>query len=707
MTVGRAVFEGKARAAPSKDKAEGAEEPSDEEMEDEEANDEGTRSRACRQRGWWKTGNVAASACSVGMTAWVHQDCTMVDQATIESLQQAWECTEEKDECSVKQVGLERDYWLGSEAGRVGSYGFQGAVFGIDGSNHKGCMGSGCCRLEMPGADQQARVGREEEGTSSNRPELGGVVLALRQAELSDDVLILCDNEAVMKAVKKWVGQGGRATLADAPDADILREILELLRMRIEAGRATFFVKVKSHRGEPLNERADTLAEKGRARPEDEKRWNERTDRMTFTVTQQGNSKTSVWTDSVRNAFRKQAGQSKTQDVYELAAKNWSRRVWYPWNQRWMQPTGAGRAAAKSGKFKDEQAWGKECFEDLESRELGEPATSSWSTDFLVRTGESREELGKWLRNRAVPWKRRRRLIQVVTDTFPCGGWLHKIGRRATAECELCRRSKENSEGGAQGVVPTESIGHIQSAGCAGQSEAVTAAHNKCIRDLMGDIQVHRKKKSNLTFLTMEEEHTISTLWEQDGCSEICSKEELWQAAKSDEMQIQLRGGDDVSCASEQQYEERFWRRRLDGIALDSVGKKCYLIEFKRTRDRRHSYEERAMKVARQQYKSLLSGLQAVGQQKGWKVEQLVFVGGTCGSVNVETFNQNLKLLEVPEGKWSRLRQRMARRLLEEQDKVLRAYFAQKYDKTPTCVDGGGDAAGPKGLAHLSRDVYA
>lgn len=48
-----------------------------------------------------------------------------------------------------------------------------------------------------------------------------------------------------------------------------------------------------------------------------------------------------------------------------------------------------------------------------------------------------------------------------------------------------------------------------------------------------------------------------------------------------------------------------------------------------------------------------------------------------------------------------------ARRLLEEQDKVLRAYFAQKYDKTPTCVDGGGDAAGPKGLAHLSRDVYA
>ena len=65
--------------------------------------------------------------------------------------------------------------------------------------------------------------------------------LCLRQAELSEDVLILCDNESVLKAIKKWIGQGGRATLANAPDADILREIVELLRTRIEAGRATFF----------------------------------------------------------------------------------------------------------------------------------------------------------------------------------------------------------------------------------------------------------------------------------------------------------------------------------------------------------------------------------------------------------------------------------------------------------------------------------
>ena len=89
---------------------------------------------------------------------------------------------------------------------------------------------------------------------------------------------------------------------------------------------------------------------------------------------------------------------------------------------------------------------------------------------------------------------------------------------------------------------------------------------------------------------------------------------------------IPPRGGDDASGALDLQCEQRFWRRKLNGITLDIAGKKCYLIKFKRTRDRRHSYEEQVMEVARQQYKSLLNGLQTVGQQKGWKVEHLVFL---------------------------------------------------------------------------------
>ncbi len=94
----------------------------------------------------------------------------------------------------------------------------------VEGSCKDGKMGSGCCKFREEGAHKCARIGRKEEteeGTSSNKPELGGVVLALQSAALSEDALLLCDNEAVLYVIEKWVGQGGKATLATAPDADI------------------------------------------------------------------------------------------------------------------------------------------------------------------------------------------------------------------------------------------------------------------------------------------------------------------------------------------------------------------------------------------------------------------------------------------------------------------------------------------------------
>jgi len=41
------------------------------------------------------------------------------------------------------------------------------------------------------------------------------------------------------------------------PDADIMRHIIQLLRERIEQGLLTIFIKIKAHRGDPLNELAD------------------------------------------------------------------------------------------------------------------------------------------------------------------------------------------------------------------------------------------------------------------------------------------------------------------------------------------------------------------------------------------------------------------------------------------------------------------
>jgi len=130
---------------------------------------------------------------------------------------------------------------------------------------------------------QQRKVGCEEEGSSSKRPELAAFVLALRGTPVTKPMLYLCDNQALLKAVKRWVGEGGKATLVGAPDADILIEAIEELRKRTTAGAATFLVKLKAHRGEPANEEADIQADKAMSSKDIPTEWHDRTNRAVFT----------------------------------------------------------------------------------------------------------------------------------------------------------------------------------------------------------------------------------------------------------------------------------------------------------------------------------------------------------------------------------------------------------------------------------------
>ena len=56
-------------------------------------------------------------------------------------------------------------------------------------------------------------------------------------------------------------------------------------------------------------------------------------------------------TNSVRNAFWKQAGWAKLQKVRATVATHWTARVWYRHNQRWLQALKEGDAASKSGSW--------------------------------------------------------------------------------------------------------------------------------------------------------------------------------------------------------------------------------------------------------------------------------------------------------------------------------------------------------------------
>jgi len=116
-----------------------------------------------------------------------------------------------------------------------------------------------------------------------NRPDLAAFVLTLRGTPVPTPMLHLCDNQALLKAVKRWVGEGGKARLVVAPDADISLEAIDELRKRTTAGAATFLVKVKAHRAEPANEEADIQADKAISGKEFFTEWHDRTNRAVFT----------------------------------------------------------------------------------------------------------------------------------------------------------------------------------------------------------------------------------------------------------------------------------------------------------------------------------------------------------------------------------------------------------------------------------------
>ena len=94
--------------------------------------------------------------------------------------------------------------WMGTEIGMLGGYGFQGQVTAGDSSDKQGTMGAGYNNLRRKKKKQQCKAGREEEGPSSNQPELAAFFLALREEPL----LYLYDNQSLLKAVTRWIGEG-------------------------------------------------------------------------------------------------------------------------------------------------------------------------------------------------------------------------------------------------------------------------------------------------------------------------------------------------------------------------------------------------------------------------------------------------------------------------------------------------------------------
>ena len=139
------------------------------------------------------------------------------------------------------------------------SYGNKGVVVGSDGSLRKdGAMGAAYAAKEKRVPARSVAVNGSR---SSCRPELTVIAMACKDVRREEDLTILTDSLSCMVRLKNLQRRDFPLWFYRHPLRQLLVHTVRLiLNARAESGSVTRFIKVKSHRGEPLNEAADTLA---------------------------------------------------------------------------------------------------------------------------------------------------------------------------------------------------------------------------------------------------------------------------------------------------------------------------------------------------------------------------------------------------------------------------------------------------------------
>jgi hypothetical protein len=232
------------------------------------------------------------------------------------------------------------------------------------------------------------------------------------------------------------------------------------------------------------------------------------------------------------------------------------------------------------------------------------------------------------------------------------------------------------------------------------QKKSVIGAHNRCWKYLIGAISTHGEAKRSLEVLGGNKDRQLHTLWKETKIGEILPWEDIEEEAEELIARSRVERRASASNQANQQREDEsggdekdpseeviFGQRRPDSLAIDWTNKMVYVLEFKRTSDQRRDYREKAESRARAQHDVLIRSLEKVAGEtesegERWKVKLIVFVGGTCGSVHVQTFNCNLKELGVLESKRGAIRKGLVQELLYAQDTVLCSYFAQREGAT-------------------------
>ena len=148
--------------------------------------------------------------------------------------------------------------------------------------------------------------------------------------------------------------------------------------------------------------------------------------------------------------------------------------------------------------------------------------------------------------------------------------------------------------------------------------QPVTAAHHSIWRHLYDSMHAAQKPKSKLTeFVSLDKESNMSTLWRREEFLRICSKEDLMEPEKAQDIEVTTP----VKKSQETRYNldpgsffvNRFWGRRPDGVAINEALKIVCFLESKRSTDKDEGFLEVKDAEINEQHKSIISALKVAG----------------------------------------------------------------------------------------------
>jgi hypothetical protein len=571
-----------------------------------------------RWKGWWRNGLDNCASLNNPTECWISKQAQPTEDK-VHSIQEALASSKEKDLPSAGDSELEMIYLDGSEVGLLGIHRLvregKAILRSGDGSTTGQDMSAGVYRAE-DGKDLYVKVGRANEGTSSTRPETGALSLALTDTRDRNKALIyIGDSSTLLTNAAAWVGEGKHKSLAQYPDGDILREVVNELHHSVQQGVPTFLIKIKSHRGEFFNERSDRAADRGRDDAEAVIRWNRPSGRPIFS-----------WKDSDEDPEQTCCMGPKVKKVIK------------------------NRAAY-----------------------LAMSASETITHKFLKVPDSSRDLIHLFLKDSNVHEKTKKRLIQTITNQFPCQAYLHTRGMTTSPFCSACQRRNISDQ--------TENLGHIQ-CWCPALERPRIAAHHCIWRELISLIQKYSTKKTEdkstaaWSFPTANEQGAAHKEWTVKDILAHIGRDMATIQSKI-RLFLEQRGS-----PSNDTDIKVFLDKRPDGVAFDETTKKVCLLEFTRAMDAREDWEERKDLEKSKRYSQILAFIndQAQGSAR-WEATQINFTVGVRGTIRQDTFCSKLSILGVTDSKNREdIRKKVGRRTLEMHDLLLKSYYQVKFN---------------------------